>query len=71
MFIVQLFIYTKPYLNHMLRVYGFQWAINPKLRSSILDRKTNFEKHCKTKVVQKNVLTTMHKKTVGGLGKEF
>lgn len=59
MVIVILFIYTVPYLNHILRNQGFKESEFLNLDHKYLEWENFFEKQCSTKNAKKNVSNNM------------
>lgn len=59
MLIVQLFFLTCSYFNHVLRKKGFKGASSQKFYHLYLKNEKYVEKHCRTKVLQSNVLNNI------------
>lgn len=59
MLIVQLFFLTCSYFNHVLRKKGFKGARSQQFYHLYLKNEEYVEKHCRTKVLQSNVLNNI------------
>lgn len=59
MLIVQLFFLTCSYFNHVLRKKGFKGASSQQFYYLYLKNEKYVEKHCRTKVLQSNVLNNI------------
>lgn len=59
MLMVQLFFLTCSYFNHVLRKKGFKGASSQQFYHLYLKNEKYVEKHCRTKVLQSNVLNNI------------